>query len=40
MQEYGDDMFDVFYPGMYAQQEGRKAFIKTFEDEMKGKGYK
>lgn len=40
MQEYGDDMFDVFYPGMYAQQEGRKAFIDSFENEMKRKGYK
>lgn len=40
MQEYGDELFDVFYPGMFAQEEGRRAFIASFESEMKRKGYK
>lgn len=40
MQEYGDELFDVSYPGMFAQEEGRREFISKFESEMKRKGYK
>lgn len=33
-QEYGKDDYDVSYPGMYAQNAGRKAFMEEFDREM------